>query len=546
MDLFCNRLKHCVTKLPYGLHIPLSHWTKRWKLLAHFHRQDTFKKTRKTTEVVKRMNQVTRRPQAKAKAVNPTLWIVTTLGALVMLLALMAQSQARTAPESFADLAEKLLPAVVNISTTQTVDAHGQLPQGVPDFFRDFFERRGGQMPQPSPRRATSLGSGFVIDAQKGYVVTNNHVIKDAEEIKVILQDNTELDGKLLGSDPKTDVALVQVELKKGVKLSAVKLGDSDKIRVGDWVVAIGNPFGLGGSVTAGIVSARGRNIQAGPYDDFIQTDAAINKGNSGGPLFDLEGDVIGVNTAIYSPSGGSVGIGFSVPSNIVKNVVADLAEYGHTRRGWLGVRIQNVSDEIAESLGLSEAKGALITSVADGGPAKKAGLEKGDVILKFNNKDVTEMRKLPRIVAETEVGKSVPVEVWRKGKIVKLKAKVGELEVAEKNGDIEKPKFAKTSATVDELGLSLESLSDELRARFNLPEEASGVVILDVDSKGPAAEKGLRPGELIIEVSQKEVNSPDEIKQAVKKALKNDQKSLLLLIDGEEGLRFVAVKLEK
>lgn len=492
------------------------------------------------------MNQVKRRPHAQAKAVNPSLWIMATLTALGLLIAMMAQSQARSAPESFADLAEKLLPAVVNISTTQTVNAHGQMPEGVPDFFRDFFERRGGQMPQPSPRRAASLGSGFVIDAEKGYVVTNNHVIKDAEEIKVILQDNTELNAKLLGSDPKTDVALLQVDMKKGVKLSAVKLGDSDKIRVGDWVVAIGNPFGLGGSVTAGIVSARGRNIQAGPYDDFIQTDAAINKGNSGGPLFDLDGNVIGINTAIYSPSGGSVGIGFSVPSNIAKNVIADLAQYGHTRRGWLGVRIQNVSAEIAESLGLEEATGALITSVADNGPAQKAGMEKGDVILKFNNKDVSEMRKLPRIVAETEVGKSVPVEVWRKGKIVKLKAKVGELEVAEKNGNVEKPKFAKTSATVEELGLSLSSLNDEMRARFNLPEEANGVIILDVDNDGPAAEKGLRAGELIVEASQKEVTSPDEVKQAVQKAMKDNQKSLLLLIDGEEGLRFVAVKLEK
>jgi len=498
------------------------------------------------------MKKLTRQTQRRAQAqshaqtINPTAWVIAALTAFGLLIALMAQSQARPAPESFADLAEKLLPAVVNISTTQTVSAHGQMPQGVPDFFREFFERRGGQMPQPQQRQATSLGSGFFIDADKGLVVTNNHVIQDAEEIKVILQDNTSLDAELLGRDPKTDIALLKVKLEKGLKIEEVSLGNSDKMRVGDWVVAIGNPFGLGGSVTAGIVSARGRNIQAGPYDDFIQTDASINKGNSGGPLFNLDGEVIGINTAIYSPSGGSVGIGFSVPSNIAKSVIADLSEYGRTRRGWLGVRIQTVSDEIAENLGLDGAKGALVTSVAEGGPAEKAGIEKGDVVVTFNGKDVSEMRKLPRIVAETEVGKSVPVEVWRKGKMKKLSVKVGELEVAEKNGTVTATKVTPSSSSVKELGMSLGSLTEKTRAQFNLPEEAKGVVILDVDANGPAAQKGIRPGELIVEVGQKEITSPDEIKKAVKSALKTDQKSLLLLIDGEEGLRFVAVKLTK
>lgn len=502
------------------------------------------------------MNKMNRRPhsQAQAKALNPTLWIIATLTAFGLLIAMMVQSHARSAPDSFADLAEKLLPAVVNISTSQTVEAaHGrQLPQGVPDFFREFFERRGGQgqgqgqgqAPKPRQRQATSLGSGFVIDADKGLVITNNHVISGAEEIKIILQDNTDLDAELIGTDPKTDIALLKIKDKKGVKLTQVSLGDSDAMRVGDWVVAIGNPFGLGGSVTAGIISARGRNIQAGPYDDFIQTDASINKGNSGGPLFNLEGDVIGINTAIYSPSGGSVGIGFSVPSNIAKAVIADLSEYGRTRRGWLGVRIQTVSEELAENLGLKEPTGALVTSVAENGPAQKAGLKKGDVILKFNNKVVSEMRKLPRIVAETEVGNSAPVEVWRKGKVKKLKVTVGELEVAEKNGSAGKPKVTKTSATIEELGLSLGLLTDGIRSKFNLPEDASGVAILGVESEGPAAEKGIRAGELIVEVAQKEVTSPSEVKAAVKKAQKSDQKSLLLLIDGEEGLRFVAVKL--
>jgi len=485
---------------------------------------------------------------AKTAAFNPTYWVISVLSVLGLLIAFASQSHARGAPESFADLAEKLLPAVVNISTTQKIEAHqGQLPEGVPDLFRDFFERRGGnpQAPQQRPRNATSLGSGFVIDASKGLIVTNNHVIEGADKIKVILQDNTTLNAELLGRDPKSDVALLKVELKD-VKLTEVKFGDSDKMRVGDWVVAIGNPFGLGGSVTAGIVSARGRNIHAGPYDDFIQTDASINKGNSGGPLFDLDGNVIGINTAIYSPSGGSVGIGFSVPSNIAKTVLADLEKFGHTRRGWLGVRIQTVSDEIAENLGLNPARGALVTSVAENGPAAKAGVKKGDVVISFNDKDVSEMRKLPRIVAETEVNKDVNMQVWRKGKVKKLKVKVGELEVAEKNGSTQAPVVTKTSATLKELGLSLGSLNNQTREKYKLPEEAKGVIILKVEADGPAAEKGLRAGELIVEVGQKEVTNPNEIKKAVKKAIKEDQKSLLLLIDGEEGLRFVAVKLTK
>ncbi len=498
------------------------------------------------------MNVMKQRPmtqtKAQAKVLNPNLWIIATLSALGLMLIFASQSFARSAPDSFADLAERLLPAVVNVSTTQTVEtAQGQLPEGVPDFFRDFFERRGGgAMPPSHPRKAMSLGSGFIIDGEKGLVVTNNHVIKDAEEIKIILQDNTTLNAELLGTDPKTDIALLKVDNKDKIKLPQVALGDSNHMRVGDWVMAIGNPFGLGGSVTAGIVSARGRNIQAGPYDDFIQTDASINKGNSGGPLFNLDGEVIGINTAIYSPSGGSVGIGFSVPSNIAKSVIADLQEYGRTRRGWLGVRIQTVSDEIAENLGLDGAKGALVTSVAEKGPAEKAGIEKGDVILKFNGKDVSEMRKLPRIVAETKVGKSAPVEVWRKGKVKKLSVKVGELEVAEKDGKVETPKVTHTSSSVKELGMSLGSLNEDTRARFNLPEEAAGVVILDVDGDGPAAQKGIRAGELIVEVSQKEVTNPQDVRKAVKKALDDDQKSLLLLVDGQEGLRFVAVKLKK
>lgn len=492
------------------------------------------------------MKSIRPQPPVKAQALRPLPYVIATLLAFFVLIALGTQSFARSAPDSFADLAERLLPAVVNISTTQTVEAHGQLPQGVPDFFREFFERRGQPLPDPGPRRSTSLGSGFIIDAKEGYVVTNNHVIQEADEIRIVLHDNEILEAELIGSDPKTDIALLKVDPSK-VKLKEVSLGDSANIRVGDWVVAIGNPFGLGGSVTAGIVSARGRNIQAGPYDDFIQTDAAINKGNSGGPLFNLNGDVVGINTAIYSPSGGSVGIGFAVPSNIAKNVIADLKEYGRTRRGWLGVHIQTVSDEIAENLGLKKTMGALVTEVAKGGPAEKAGIQKGDVILTFNGKDVSEMRKLPRIVAETEVGKSVEVEVWRKERKKELEVTVGELEIAEEKGMTPSPKKTSSNETrIDELGMTLAGITARLSEEFNLPDDAKGVLIIGVDDTGPAAEKGIRPGEIILEVSQKEVENPSQIAESVKSALNNKQKSLLLLLKGEGGMRFVAVRLDQ
>ncbi|MDP9095392.1 MAG: Do family serine endopeptidase, partial [Pseudomonadota bacterium] len=365
---------------------------------------------------------------------------------------------ARGAPDSFADLAAQLSPAVVNVSSSQKAEARADrgpevpgFPPGSPfeQFFRDFMERnhpgqgqgqgqgqapgpgqRRGERPQnkddaPGGGRAVSLGSGFIID-KSGYIVTNNHVIDGADEISVTLTDNTTLKAKLVGKDDRVDLALLKVETDH--PLTAVSFGDSDTSRVGDWVLAIGNPFGLGGSVTAGIVSARGRDIRQGPYDDFIQTDAAINRGNSGGPLFNMNGEVIGINTAIYSPSGGSVGIGFSVPANLAKPVIMQLREYGHARRGWLGVRIQQVTPDIAEAIGLKDVQGAMVAGMNDGGPADKAGIHNGDVILKFNGQDVKEMRTLPRLVAETEVGKQVPVVLWRDHKEVTVQASTGEL----------------------------------------------------------------------------------------------------------------------
>ena len=371
---------------------------------------------------------------------------------------------ARSAPESFANLAEKLLPAVVNISTTAVVKQSAgkrpelpQFPPGSPfeDFFREFFDRNNPKQ----QRKSTSLGSGFIIDG-KGIVITNNHVIQGADEISVVLQNNETLKAEVVGRDIKTDIAVLRVKPKKD--LPFVKLGKSDKIRVGDWVVAIGNPFGLGGTVTAGIVSARGRNINSGPYDDFIQTDASINRGNSGGPLFNMAGEVIGINTAIFSPSGGSIGIGFSIPSSIANSVISQLIKYGKTKRGWLGVRIQSVTDEIAESLGLEKATGALIASVTENSPAAKGGIKAGDVVLRFNSKIVKSMRSLPKIVAETEINKRVDVEVWRGRKKIVTQVSVGELDEeqvtkrvvtpTQKNGDDEK-------VVIEDFGLTLSSV---------------------------------------------------------------------------------------
>ncbi len=483
----------------------------------------------------------------------------TRVGAVALGLAVMIISfpvQGRAAPESFADLAEKLLPAVVNVSTTQVIEGRSgpqmpQLPPGSPfeDFFKEFFDHNqpnGGQR----KRKATSLGSGFIIDTRSNgdsYVVTNNHVIQDADEITVILQDNSRLEATLVGRDAKTDLAVLKVT-SPDRKLASVKFGDSTKSRVGDWIVAIGNPFGLGGTVTAGIISARGRDIRSGPYDNFIQTDASINRGNSGGPMFNMDGEVIGINSAIYSPSGGSVGIGFSIPSSGAKPIVAQLIKFGEVKRGWLGVHIQAVTQEIAETLGLDKPHGALVASLIKGGPAEKSGIKTGDVILEFNGREVPEMRKLPRIVAETEIEKPVSVVVWRDGKKLKLKVVVGQMDesevVAAVDGEVV-PEKNSGDAMVDPLGLALAELSPALRSQYKLDEEARGVVVTEVKPDSIAAEKGIRPGDLIVEVSQGEVTTPAQVIEMIASARKDGRKRVLFLVEGQTGLRFVALKID-
>jgi len=471
-------------------------------------------------------------------------------------------ASARPAPDSFADLAEKLLPSVVNISTTQTMKSERgheharpempQFPPGSPfeEFFRDFFDHgmpKSGR-PEAQPRKATSLGSGFIVDPA-GYVVTNNHVIADADEITVILHDDTNLKAELVGRDTKTDIALLKVRSDK--PLSAVSWGDSDAARVGDWVLAIGNPFGLGGSVTAGILSARQRDIQSGPYDDFLQTDASINKGNSGGPMFDMDGQVIGINTAIFSPSGGSIGIGFAVPSSIAKAVVAELkGESDHTvHRGWLGVRIQGVTDEIAESLGLDKARGALIASVTENGPAQAAGIQAGDIVLSFDGRPVGDMKRLPRLVAETPVDKVVPVTVWRKREETSVQVKIGRLEEGDQQqaSTRETPKSGGKSLTgvVKTLGLTLSSITPELKEKYSLSDDSKGVVVVEVAKDSPAAAK-VRAGDMIMEAAQEEVSNPGEISSRIDEAKKSGRKSILLLVERQGDLRFVALRLDQ
>ncbi len=480
------------------------------------------------------------------------------------IIVLPAWSAAARGPENIADVAEQVIDAVVNISTSQKVDARmngmPDLPPGSPmeEFFEEFFKNRrgqgggggggGGGDPDHAPRRINSLGSGFIIDAS-GLVVTNNHVIADADEINVILNDGTKLTAELVGKDGKSDLALLRVHPDQPLK--AVMFGDSDKLRLGEWVIAIGNPFSLGGTVTAGIVSARNRDINSGPYDNYIQTDAAINRGNSGGPLFNLSGEVVGVNTAIISPSGGSIGIGFAVPSDSAVAVVNQLRQYGETRRGWLGVRIQQVTDDIAESLSIKPAHGALVAGVDGKGPAKPAGIEPGDVVVKFDGHEVKEMHDLPRIVADTPVGKEVDVVVIRKGKEETHKVKIGRLEDGEKQAAADSKKDAapaEKSVVQKTLGLELSSLSDDLRKKFKVRDTIKGVIVTGVDASVAASppDKRLSPGDVIVEVQYESVGNPADLSTRLDALKAQGKKVAVLLVSNADGeTRFVALSLQ-
>ncbi len=476
-----------------------------------------------------------------------------------------------TGPESVANLAEGLIGAVVNIATSQNVkeEERGpmpQVPEGSPfqEFFDDFYKNREGGGNQ----KVNSLGSGFVIDPS-GFIVTNNHVIENADDIEAIFSDGSKLKAKLVGTDPKTDLSVLKVE--PPTPLTAVKFGDSRKMRIGDWVIAIGNPFGLGGSVSVGIVSARGRNINAGPYDNFIQTDAAINKGNSGGPLFNMDGEVIGINTAIISPSGGSIGIGFAVPTELAENVIRQLKEFGETRRGWLGVRIQPVTDAVAASLGLKSNKGALVSGIIKGGPVENGQIRTGDVILRFDGKDISESRDLVRSVAESTVGAEVEVVLVRDGKEQTVKVKLGRLEdePAEAESEVtEAPAGEETlppqagepqpgdqpsgeaapgaPVSVDRLGLSLGALDDAARQKFSIAESVEGVLITAVEAGSAAAGKGLVAGEVIVEVAQEFMETPDRVAEVLQRLKSEGRRSAHMMIANPAGdLRFVAIPLE-
>lgn len=483
---------------------------------------------------------------------------VTVLGLALAQPILVAPAAAREAPESFADLVDKLMPTVVNITTTQNIPQQGQrlrdmpqLPPGSPfeELFKEFFDKKGGEQQQ---RRGTSLGSGFIIDGE-GYVVTNNHVIQGAEDITVILRDDTQLKAKLIGADARVDLAVLKVDPPGKKPLPAVKFGDSDKTRVGDWVVAIGNPFGLGHSVTAGIISARGRSLSNESLDDYLQTDAAINKGNSGGPLFNTEGEVIGVNTAIYSPSGTNAGLAFSIPSNIVKQAADQLREFGKIRRGWIGVSYQSVTDDIADSFGLDHARGVLVANVVADGPAFKAGLKRNDIILSFAGTDVPDLRRFPRFVANARVGSTVDVVVWRGGKEVQLKLKIGEQEEAEKTNVSAQGPSKKApeqdqavTSTIEQLGLTLQKISDQLREKYGLSDSAKGVVVTKVAADSPAAEKQLQAGDLILEVDQKPVTTPQEVTEIVAKLQAQKKRSVLLFVERQGDPRFAALRLTK
>jgi serine protease Do len=461
------------------------------------------------------------------------------------------QLTGETRPASFADLAAKVTPAVVNISSSRKVaeadspEMPFNFPKGSPfeDFFRQFQEQQGGGHKQM--HKAMSLGSGFVIDPA-GYIVTNNHVIEESTDITVTLADGTEYPAKLIGTDPKTDLALLKVEPKK--PLPSVPWGDSDKARVGDWVMAVGNPFGLGGSVTTGIVSARSRDIHEGPFDDFLQIDAAINQGNSGGPTFDMSGHVVGINTAIVSPSGGSVGIGFAIPSNLAKTVVAELRDKGSIERGWLGVEIQQVTPDLAQGIGLDEPKGALIANIDPSSPAAKADLQPGDVVLAFNGAKVMEMRDLPRLVANADPGSKATLDILRQGHEKEISVEIGKLkpEQVASNDNNDGSGDATDGSESAVLGARLSALTPEARQAFNLDDKTKGVVIVDLKDDSPLVDQGLKPGDVIERIGNSDVTDPAEITRLAEAAQKSSKPVLVMLVNRDGRDHFIAVNLKQ
>ena len=447
---------------------------------------------------------------------------------------------AKGVPESFADLAEKLMPSVVNISTTQTIVTNTnpfpfQFPPGSP--FEDMFKEFG----TPQERKSSALGSGFIIDA-KGIVVTNNHVIQGAEDIIVRVNGEDEFKAKVIGADPLSDIAVLQIEAEE--TFTPVKFGDSDKARIGDWVIAIGNPFGLGGTVTSGIISARNRSIGLSRYEDYIQTDASINSGNSGGPLFDMNGDVIGINTAILGRSG-SIGIGFSIPSNSAKIVIDQLIEFGETKRGWLGVRIQEVTQEIADIEKLDKPRGALVASVAENSPSEKAGIKSGDIILEFNGEPINEMKELPMIVAKTAVGKNVEVKIWRDKKEISKTVLLGRLETSEDFKASKEPEPTLKETEIENLKITVRKLNDEDIKTRGLPNQTTGLVITKIANDSPLI-KSLAVNSIIIEAQKRKVRNENDLNQAIKEVMSSNQKTILLAIyNTENQRRYIGVKLD-
>ena len=449
-------------------------------------------------------------------------------------------TNSQTIPGSFADLAEKLMPSVVNISTTQTVVTRSnpfpgfEFPPGSP--FGDMFKEFG----TPQERQSSALGSGFIIDA-KGIVVTNNHVIDGAEDIVVQVNGEKKFNAKVVGADPLSDIAVLQLDTKE--KFIPVKFGDSDKARIGDWVIAIGNPFGLGGTVTSGIISARNRSIGLSRYEDYIQTDASINSGNSGGPLFNMDGDVIGINTAILGRSG-NVGIGFSIPSNSAKIVIDQLIEFGETKRGWLGVRIQDVTKEIAEVENLNEPRGALVASVAPNSPSEKAGVKAGDIILEFNGETIKEMKELPIIVARTEVGKKVKVKIWRNKKEIVKTITLGRLETSE-DFKVTERDITPKDQRIESLKITVREISKEDIKNRNLPNQTTGLVITQIEKDSPLI-NSIEENSIILEAQKKKIKNSNDLNKAVEQVLKSNQKTILLVIyNSQNQRRYIGIKLD-